>query len=620
MNFTQSQIDEFSVIDLEDLINKANRSYYNNTNELVISDILYDKLIENLKKKDSKNILITQIGEPISNKVKLPYHMGSMDKIKYSDTKLLQRWKKKYNSSNVTLMEKLDGVSIMLINRDKKQIAYTRGDGTYGKDISHLLTHFDLSFKKDIDFVIRGELLMSKENFSKYEALNARNLVSGMINSKKPNLNMLKDIDLVIYEVIVPEKLTILEQFNFLNKHNFKIVKYQKNIKNSELNENFLKEQLLNFKSQSEYEIDGIIIHIQESYTKNISKNPEYSFAFKSNDIENSAIVTIKNIEWNLSKDNLLKPIVIFDSVLLDGANISRASGKNGKFIYDNKIGINTKLRVIRSGAVIPDIIDIIEPTQFHIPYDDNQWKWNGVEIQLINDNDENIKSQINFKQFEHLIVSLNIPDINAKIAKLFWDNNIKNFKDLQDLTIDKLLKMDKIKLKSAEKFYNNIQNTLKNITIIDLMIATNLFGKGFSSKKFELILQEYSELEDNIYNLDFEVSKERLLQINGIAEKSANNFVIGYKKFQDYLQKNNIKFTKKEPIEIKIIGDKFKDKYVVFTGFRNKDLENEIISEGGIIQNNITKNTTTLYVKKGKEQSKKVKDAQNNNIEILII
>ena len=51
-----------------------------------------------LKTKSPKNAFLKQIGSKVhtKNKIELPYHMGSMDKIK-PFTGVIDKWKKKYN-------------------------------------------------------------------------------------------------------------------------------------------------------------------------------------------------------------------------------------------------------------------------------------------------------------------------------------------------------------------------------------------------------------------------------------------------------------------------------------------------------------------------------------------
>ena len=85
--------------DLVKIIKLANNQYYNDGNPL-LTDHQYDLLIDKLKKLDPKNKLLSQIGTKVhsKNKVKLPYHMGSMDKIK-PDGESIPKWLKTYDNS-----------------------------------------------------------------------------------------------------------------------------------------------------------------------------------------------------------------------------------------------------------------------------------------------------------------------------------------------------------------------------------------------------------------------------------------------------------------------------------------------------------------------------------------
>ncbi|KAG1668737.1 hypothetical protein FOA52_014283 [Chlamydomonas sp. UWO 241] len=68
----------------------------------------------------------------------LPIYMGSLDKIK-NDPKALERFKSAFDKFVVS--DKLDGVSALLVSDgDGRMKMYTRGDGTYGQDVSHLLS------------------------------------------------------------------------------------------------------------------------------------------------------------------------------------------------------------------------------------------------------------------------------------------------------------------------------------------------------------------------------------------------------------------------------------------------------------------------------------------------
>ena len=160
---------------LEKILRDLSKEYYN-TGESLVSDEVYDLLKEKLEDLDPNNIFLNEIGAPIDSKekVKLPYSMGSLDKIKPS-TEELEKWKKKYKGAYI-VSDKLDGISGQLyITKDDNKL-YTRGDGDYGQDISHLLKYLiDIDYLQKnknnmkLPISIRGELIISRENFKKVD-------------------------------------------------------------------------------------------------------------------------------------------------------------------------------------------------------------------------------------------------------------------------------------------------------------------------------------------------------------------------------------------------------------------------------------------------------------------
>ena len=141
-------IDNLKISDLEELYKYTNEKYRNDTP--VISDSIYDMIEDFIKLKDPKNKLLKQIGAKVKskNKVTLPYHLGSMDKIKPPSNKL-SNWKKKYinkfyNDTTIVWSEKLDGVSALLVYNNDKIKLYTRGTATEGTDITDLIKYLDL--------------------------------------------------------------------------------------------------------------------------------------------------------------------------------------------------------------------------------------------------------------------------------------------------------------------------------------------------------------------------------------------------------------------------------------------------------------------------------------------
>ncbi|AEX61790.1 DNA ligase [Megavirus courdo7] len=263
-------IPELSQEDIESAIIISRDSYYN-TGKSLISDEYYDVLIEKLKEINPKSEILTQIGAPIrGKKVKLPYWMGSMNKIK-SENKLIKNWTKNYPGPYV-ISDKLDGISCLFVMIEDKVNLYTRGDGNYGQDVSHLLDLVNMSIDDliclDDNIAIRGELIMSKKNFNKYseEMSNARNMVAGIVNSKKQSINKkhAKDVDFIAYEIIKPEKKP-LEQLKQLKKWNLNVVDYDvyKDI-NSEILDNILQKRKINLNTRLMVLLSLIIIYTKE--------------------------------------------------------------------------------------------------------------------------------------------------------------------------------------------------------------------------------------------------------------------------------------------------------------------------------------------------------------------
>ena len=260
---------------LATIIDEASKAYYNETP--LMSDNEFDIVKEYMENKHPKNKILKQIGAPVheKNKVKLPYNMPSMDKIK-PDTDALPKWKAKYAGPYI-LSAKLDGISGMYSTENNEQRLYTRGNGTVGQDISHLIPYLKLPPTPDV--TIRGELIMKKSVFlEKYEGKfsNSRNLVAGIIGQKKIEPEKFKDVDFVAYEVIKPS-LKPSEQMDFLEKENVITVIHDEK---QDIDNSMLSDILLDWRENYKYTIDGVIVTNDKIYSRT-SKNPEHGFAFK---------------------------------------------------------------------------------------------------------------------------------------------------------------------------------------------------------------------------------------------------------------------------------------------------------------------------------------------------
>ena len=210
------EVQKLTIQEMESLITYLRDKFFNE--ESVISDEIYDLIVDFLTLKDPKNKILKLVGAKINSKdrVKLDYYLGSMDKIK-PDSNKIEKWITKYPSPYI-VTDKLDGVSALLIYKMDKTISLnTRGTATHGLNISKLLKYLDIPTYSQIESYVkskkikssnksnlmsfRGELIISKKEFDDNWASkksNARNTVSGLVNSKTVDPELAKSTTLVI--------------------------------------------------------------------------------------------------------------------------------------------------------------------------------------------------------------------------------------------------------------------------------------------------------------------------------------------------------------------------------------------------------------------------------------
>merc|ERR1711935_432090 len=306
-------------------------------------------------------------------------------------------------------------------------------------------------------------ILISKNNFKKIksEYANTRSFIAGITNLKKvndDNKHNLKFIDLVCFEIISPEMKTE-EQFQKLIDLGFKTVN---NKKLDSLNYEELKNTLIERREKSEYDIDGVIVCQNKLHQRNLDKNPKYAIAFKLD--KEFAITNVKDIKWNLSKHGRLKPTVIIESVFLNNSNIDAVTGNNANFIVKNKIGIGAKLKIIKSGEIIPKIVEVLEGKEPLMP--DCDYKWNSTKKEILMLNVEN-NDEFKIKRITNFFKTIGIEHIGPGIFKKMFQHKINTIYKILDVRKEELLLIPGIKEKSSDNIIKNINKILNKYPTI---------------------------------------------------------------------------------------------------------------------------------------------------------
>jgi DNA ligase (NAD+) len=623
MNIDLTNIDEI-IAKLEE----ADDAYFNSDKE-IMTDAEYDILKRTAHKLNPKNPYFVKVGANVrGGKLKLPYPMHGLDQI--FENEIQPMWVDKYGlkDSLIIITDKLDGVSCMLLFADKDgdghaefQIAYSRGNSAEGADISRHVKK--LNFPKVIPncslFVVRAELIMKDKIFrGKYEGKysSARATVAGVMNSSDGD-DRLDNIDLIAYTIVDQSNKRANKQdaLTTLHTHGFK-VPFTQIVKGSQLNDKFLMNCIEQSKANSAYELDGVVL--SENHTNQ---------SIKYKILDANAITTSpwRDMPVEISKWGLLKPRIEINPVKLFDTVVTFATAFNMKYVYDNKLGPGSTITLTKSGSVIPYILGSTPSTvpdydkwfeqQMTRSAGSSDWEWNENEVEVVLSDAEN-HPLVRFKQvldfFESIEVDLLKESTLKKVLDHYnWFNHTwsyeKTIETLFDLTDSE---WGKIVGANGSKIYASLHRRLSNMKLETICGSLNYAGAGFGIRRAKMLIAQAGAA--NMWNL---VSHD-ITTFNGFDDKTAMKIAYALPKIKSFIDRN--------ADYIKIIEEKktdeLKDISVVFTGFRDNELQEKVEKMGGKVGSGVSKKTTYLVAADPGSSSGKAGKAKELGVKVLSI
>ena len=600
---------------LGDLVRLANQGYYNN-DKPIMTDLQYDKLklfIEDKFPHSKINKIVPHTTITITkNKVSLPYEMWSMDKV-IKDKQVIKKLKN--INHDLLISAKLDGISLMMTTEKGDMKLYTRGNGKYGQDVSHLAPYLRIPH---IPYAsVRGELLIKKTTFKKKYSkhfANARNFVSGVVNAKNVNVDMIKDLDFVAYELIEPQR-TPFEQFSFLEKFKLNVVRHIKLHLNEKrkLELKDIQNVYMDWRSNYEYEIDGLIL-CNNIIVPRISGNPKHAWAFKMILDEQIATSVVEEMIWSPSKDGYLKPKIRIKPVKLCGAKITYVTVHNEEWRRKNGIDVGAEIQIIRSGDVIPKVHKVIKAVEVKNPPAHFKVKMEGVDYVLEKPNDNHI---VKMKSIHAFFVQIGTVGLGRGNVKRIMEAGYDNVQDILSMKFEDFMEVEGFKEKTSKKLVESIKQSIETVELPELMIATNIFGRGLGVKKIRLILENYPNIliQPETYN----TKVEKIAKINGFQVKTAKKFVDHISTFIIFININGLqsKVMKKKQKKKYNMAHPLYSKKIVITGFRDKNMEKYLKDNGINVSTSVTKNTD-IVVYNTMSNSSKMKKANELNIQLI--
>lgn len=612
------------VTELENLIIKHKSLYYSGRPE--ISDTEYDKLEGELKKLDPTNPVLNIVGAKVENTDKVQHQtkMLSLDKT-YSEVDL-EKWVFEHPTIG---MQKIDGVSCSLIYEDGRLVqAKTRGDGSYGEDITNKVLWLPCVPKKiaiNESIEVRGEIFCTEESFfelaEEMEQLkldkptSLRNIVAGLLG-RKDHIYLSKNLSFLAFELLGMKGLQKeSDKFKHLIKNEFNTpdVTHIKNKKDLKA----VIEDAQNFMSEGDYQIDGIVFVYDDIELQNglgeTSHHPRYKMAFKFQGETKNTI--IEEIIWSVSRNGVLTPVASIVPTELSGAMISRVTLHNYGMVKVHELKKGDEIEIVRSGEVIPKFLRVIKPsnTKYIIPEKcpDCATKVVEEDIRLFCPND---KCPTKVKEgILHYIQKIGIDDLSSKrLEEMIRVGLVSEISDLYKLKVEDFLSLDKVKEKLANKFYGNIEKS-KSVDLPTFLSALGISGGGYN--KCEKIVQNGFDTFDKI----LELNQEQLMEVDSFAEKSSEEFIKSLSTKKPLIKKlSKLGFDFKE---LNISENPIKGKKICITGslsMKRSEKEKQLRELGAVIVSSVTKNTDFLLTNDKESGSSKNKKANQLSIPIV--
>jgi len=364
--------------ELVEELNKYRHEYYN-LDKPSISDSAYDHQIDKLKllEKQTGYILsnspTSTVGFAVKSKLDKVTHLYPL--LSLEKTKLIEDVNEWIEHMFAVQMWKIDGLTVEL-EYDGGQLirGATRGDGYVGEDITHNVRVFKniplaipytgklklageaFIYKKDFD------LINSKLSVGEQPYKTQRNLVAGSVRQVDSEICASRNVHFLAFNLMEGEVFNSKHsQLDWLKELGFGVVDYEIAFKGGDIEGSMLR--LKDSAEEQGLPIDGIVLAFNNlEYAASLgetSHHPLHSLAFKFQDDVHETVMIGK--EWKTSRTGRINPKAVFNTVNIDGADVSKASLHNVTNIKDLCINIGCRILVSKRNMIIPHIEESLD-------------------------------------------------------------------------------------------------------------------------------------------------------------------------------------------------------------------------------------------------------------------
>jgi DNA ligase (NAD+) len=360
---------------VDELVSELQQAWleYNSQQECSLSDAQFDALEEELRALQPDHAYFSYVAGAVAGDGKKSHEIPMLSVAKAKMREDVERWLNwlAFEWLELVVEPKVDGLSATCCY-ENGQLLYvaTRGDGTTGQDISSIAP-FLSSIPKKVTYSgrveVRGELYLPKNTLYDTQGRPLRNNCVGLINRKEVG-EALHYVHFVAYQLLGEDSvITEAASLTSLAKEGFQTFEP---VVLSTIEElwDYYKQYLEQLRAQWVYETDGLIfvvndrtLHEEVDARKVVDHHHHYVLALKPPAEAKSSV--LRQIQWQISRQGNLIPVAIFDSIIVGGAVIERATLHNASTVEQMALELGDELLIERANDVIPCVKENLSAT-----------------------------------------------------------------------------------------------------------------------------------------------------------------------------------------------------------------------------------------------------------------
>lgn len=585
----------------------ASLAYHSGATPLM-TDAEFDAELDILRTADPDNSFLSEVGAPVPSEdaVPLPFPLPSLSKIKPDDGSL-EKWFDRNPAATYLATLKMDGISALWIPSSRS--LFTRGDGVEGRDISAFVPFIKM-FKGGArgggagTGAIRGELVMRTDSTFVPSGMLARNVVAGALNRKGvSNTALLGEIQFIAYEIVQPVD-TVPSRSLAEMAAMYHVVDAVTLENKSAL---ALSATFTRMEAASPYQADGIVVvpDVARPSTwvpalkrladgKTTVQNPADRVAWKTRESARTADVTVREVVWSVTKDDNLIPVVNFDTVLLSGANLTNATGLHGRWIFENRVGPEARIRIQRSGDTIPRILEVLSPAPGGPQMPATEWCWSTAD----EDTSVHVKPAPGTLLAEraqvrlvHALGELGAENVGPGVVERLYAGGFRTIHAIYAASVADLAATPGFKETGAQRVWTGLRAGQKGWTQLTFLVASCTMPRGVGARKLQALLDIESDVVEWPTSL-------KNVAVPGLGPQTVDAILAAVPLYLEWCRQAGLKPQPRPQSQPRPMSQgQF---VVVFTDVRDKPFEAALESAGHTVADTVTKKTTHVVYPDG--------------------